>query len=55
MEFIAFVVVVLLLMAVTAETVANRLNPTPRMSNKDRRFIFMDNRKTRDLFECIKR
>lgn len=54
-EIIVFGFIALLMMAVIVDVVVNKLNPTPRMSNEDRRFIFVDNIKTRDMFECIKR
>jgi len=50
-----FVLMALLMIAVILDVIVNKLNPTPRMNNEDIRFIFVNNVKTRKMFECIKR
>lgn len=54
-EVVMVGVVVLLVVAVTLEEVRNKLNPRPLMSNDDKRFIEVENVKTRKMYECIKR
>lgn len=49
------IIVMALMSVVILDVVINKLNPVPRMSNDDIRFIFVDNVKTRKMFECIKR
>lgn len=46
---------VLFVVIVTLEAVRNRRNPLPLMSNDDKRFIEIENVKTRKMYECIKR
>lgn len=55
MVWIIAIVLILLMGAVILDVIINKLNPIPRMSNEDNRFIFVDNVKTRKMFECIKR
>lgn len=31
------------------------VNPTPKMNNEDKRFAQISKKKTRDMYECIKR
>lgn len=52
---ISVALLIVLMGMVILDVVINKLNPTPRMSNDDIRFIFIDNVKTREMFECIKR
>lgn len=54
-EIGVFVTMILMMGGVILDVIVNKLNPTPRMSNDDVRFIFVNNIKTRDMFECIKR
>lgn len=51
----ALMIIVLMLFPVVLETIARIKNPTPRMNNADKRFIEIENVKTRDMFEYIKR
>ncbi len=55
MAGISVIVLVVLMGVVILDVIVNKLNPMPRMSNDDIRFIFVDNVKTRKMFECIKR
>ncbi len=52
---ISVIVLILLMGVVVLDVIINKLNPIPRMSNDDIRFIFVNNVKTRKMFECIKR
>ncbi len=55
MAGISVIVLIVLMGVVILDVIVNKLNPMPRMSNDDIRFIFVDNVKTRKMFECIKR
>lgn len=46
---LVFVIVVVL------DVIRNKRNPTPLMCNDDKRFIFVNNVKTRKMYEGIKR
>ena len=51
----ALAVIALILFPVIMEAIARKKNPMPRICNDDKRFIEIQNIKTRDMFECIKR
>lgn len=46
---------VVFVIVVIADIEKNRRNPSPLMSNGDKRFFFVNNVKTRNMYECIKR
>lgn len=47
--------VILLAIVVSLEVIRNKRNPLPLMSNDDKRFVEVENVKTRKMYECIKR
>ena len=53
----ALIVALVLLFVVVSilEEIRNRRNPLPLMSNDDKRFVDINNVKTRKMYECIKR
>lgn len=49
------IVLLLIAVALVAETIMDKRNPTPLMSNDDKKFIFVNNIKTRKMYDGIKR
>lgn len=54
-EMIIGGLVLFLVITVSLEAVRNKRNPLPLMSNDDKRFVEIENVKTRKMYECIKR
>lgn len=47
----SLVLIVLVLFPVVLEVIARIKNPTPKMNNADKRFIEIENIKTRNMFD----
>lgn len=55
--FMSIAIIVMVLGPVILEVYVNKINPTPKMEDRDeeRKFIFINNTKTREMFSVIKR
>ena len=54
-EILITVLIAIFAVAIILEAVKNKLNPVPLMNNDDKRFIFINNVKTRKMYEGNKR
>ncbi len=50
-----YLTMVLLVMAIILDIIINKLNPTPRMKDDHEENIFINNVKTRRMYEYIKK